>query len=108
MADILNRLLNRAVRQGLIDGVKVRRHDVCLSHLEFADDMLLFSAAKVHPLVNLRRILGCFSLMSGLKINFEKSGMIPINCQEALVEELKNCLGCKVVSLSITYLGIGK
>ena len=44
--------------------------------------------------------------MSGLTINYEKSAIIPINCDETLVNELKMSLNCQVLSLPIKYLGI--
>ena len=96
VADILNRILNRVVSEGLIEGVKVGRHQINLSHLQFADDTLLFSVAKKEELINIRRILDCFNIMLGLRINFDKSALIPLNCEESLVQELKSSLHCKV------------
>ena len=61
---------------------------------------------KQDVLVNLRRILNCFGLTSGLKINYEKSAIIPLNCSESLVADFKRRLQCQVLFLAITYLGV--
>ena len=57
-------------------------------------------------MVNYIRILDCFGLMSGLRINDDKSTLVPINCDEESVAEIRSILNCLVVSLSIKYLGI--
>ena len=44
--------------------------------------------------------------MSGLRINYDKSALVPINCGRELVYQVKRVLGCLEVSLPITYLGI--
>ncbi|XP_015962159.1 uncharacterized protein LOC107486122 [Arachis duranensis] len=44
--------------------------------------------------------------MSGLSINFDKSSLIPINCEEQWVERMCNLLGCKGDALPVKYLGI--
>ena len=44
--------------------------------------------------------------MSGLKINFHKSTLIPIYCDEGRVEEARDIIHCLVLQLLIKYLGI--
>ena len=55
---------------------------------------------------NDRRILECFGMMSGLVLNYDKSTLILLNCDERLVELLKTSFGCSESSLPITFLGI--
>ena len=50
-----------------------------LSHLQFADDTILFCPAKEKTIRNYKRILECFGMMSRLSINYNKSTMIPLN-----------------------------
>jgi hypothetical protein len=47
----------------------------------------------------------CFEAASGLRINLEKSELVPIGEVEN-VENLTHILGCRVASLPITYLGL--
>ena len=56
--------------------------------------------------MNLRRILNCFGLMSGLRINYGKSTITPLNCGDSLIQEINSSLGCTVVTLATRYLGI--
>ena len=49
-----------------------------ITHLQFADDTLLFLDAKEESMVNVRRVWRCFKIRSSLKINFHKSGMVKI------------------------------
>ena len=84
VVDVLNRILSRAVLEGLVEGIRIGNNEVNLSHLQFADDNVLFSTAKKDVMVNVRRILDCFGIMSGLQINLEKSALIPLNCEDSL------------------------
>ncbi|XP_050232919.1 uncharacterized protein LOC126681421 [Mercurialis annua] len=47
--------------------------------LQFADDTLIYLPFDLAQLQNLIRILRCFELISGLKINFHKSSILGIN-----------------------------
>ena len=42
-----------------------------LSHLQFANDTILFYPAKSKVLLNYRRLLDCFGLMSDLKLTMK-------------------------------------
>ena len=106
VAEVLNRLLLKAVEREFIEGLQIGSKLVNTSHLQFADDTILFYPARYENIVNYRRILDCFSVMFGLQINYDKSALVPIHCEEALVTEMNRVLNCMVVSLPIKYLGI--
>jgi len=57
-------------------------------------------------LVNLRNILQIFSAYTGLKVNYSKSVMVPINITEERLQSLANTFGCITGSLPFTYLGL--
>ena len=46
-----------------------------------------------------------FEAMSSLRINLDKSELIPVGCVDD-EEELAAAIGCKVGSLPTTYLGL--
>ena len=79
---------------------------MALSHLQFADDTILFCLAKERVVKNYKRILECFGLIFGLALNLDKSALIPINCLEEKVDRMKECFDCSEATLPITYLGI--
>lgn len=105
-AEIFNILMKRAVGIGLFEGLQIGSQDVRVSHLQFADDTLIFCPAKTKWWIKLRRIMECFQLLSGLKINRAKSGLIVIGRQEIWAANVANRLGCQPVKLPSRYLGI--
>ena len=106
IAEVLNRLINITMLEGLVDAIKVGSDGIILSHMQFAVDTILFSPAKKEVLMNLRRILDCYGFMSGLRINYEKYALFPLNCESSLIQELNAALGCMISSLPTKYLGI--
>ena len=90
----------------MIEGLQIGLDAVNMLHLQFADNTILFCPARYETLANYRRILDCFGVMSGLRINYDKSALVPINYGRELVHQVKRVLGCLEVSLPITYLGI--
>lgn len=55
---------------------------------------------------HLKFLLLGFESTSGLKINFSKSALVPLNISNTLACSLSNQLGCQITSLPITYLGV--
>ncbi|XP_015934406.2 uncharacterized protein LOC107460547 [Arachis duranensis] len=106
VVDILHRMIGEAVRNWCISPLMVGRDQIELSHLQFADDTVLFCPPEEDTIKNYRRLLRCFQLMSGLSINFDKSSLIPINCDEQWVQRMCGVLGCKQANLPVKYLGI--
>jgi hypothetical protein len=62
--------------------------------------------ADVVQLNHLNNLLYSFADSSGLRVNFNKSLMLPINVSEDKLELLANALGCLKGSLSFTYLDL--
>ena len=105
--EALSCLINRAVEGNYLSGSRIaygRGEELAISHLLYADDTLLFCEADKDQLKFLSWTLMWFEAMSGLKINLNKSEIIPIG-PVANVEELASELGCKVGSLPTSYLG---
>ncbi|XP_015935098.1 uncharacterized mitochondrial protein AtMg01250-like [Arachis duranensis] len=82
VVDVLHRMIEEVVRNGRISPLLLGKDSIVLSHLQFADDTILFCPLEEETIKNYRRLLRCFELMSGLSINFDKSSLIPINCDE--------------------------
>ncbi|XP_015955629.1 uncharacterized protein LOC107480021 [Arachis duranensis] len=110
--DVLHRMVGEAVRNSRISPLLVGRDNIELSHLQFADDTILFYPQETETLVNYKRLLRCFELMSGLSINFEKSSLISVNSEKEWVTSMCGLLGCGEailpVSLPVYYLSLYK
>jgi hypothetical protein len=55
---------------------------------------------------NLRVILMLFEKVFGMRINFHKSELIPLNLEHESVHEISHLLHCPVGSLPFRYLGV--
>ncbi|CAL5438187.1 unnamed protein product [Camellia sinensis] len=105
-AEGLHKLLSRASQLDLIKGVKVGHNSVLLTHLQFADDTLLFCEAQVEEVRKLKRVLRCFEIMSALKINFHKSVVCGVGVSKELLDSCAAVLNCKTKTLPLKYLGM--
>ncbi|XP_016185845.1 uncharacterized protein LOC107627528 [Arachis ipaensis] len=95
--------------------LKARKKEAVIIKLDFqkAYDRVRWSFVDIvlqkmetETIVNYKRLLRCFELMSGLSINFEKSNLIPVNCEQEWIERACDLLGCQKKELPVRYLGI--
>ncbi|KAK3226984.1 hypothetical protein Dsin_006846 [Dipteronia sinensis] len=106
----LSLLLEKAHNWDMIKGVMFGDNMVHISHLQYADDTMLFLEPKLKSLLTTKRILRCFELASGLRINFHKSCMVRIGkrleCMEGWGSKLMCKQASKQASLLVNYLGL--
>ena len=76
-----------------------------ISHMLFSDDTLVFCKDSKDQLPSISWILLWFEAFSGLRINLEKSVIMPVGPVEN-VDQLALELGCNVGALPTTYLGL--
>jgi hypothetical protein len=62
--------------------------------------------ADARQLYFLKGLLNSFSNSTGLKVNFSKSQMLPINVSQERMEILSNTFGCQIGTFPFTYLGL--
>jgi len=106
MAEVLNKMFSNAVESGQLRGLKIGVNEVLLSHLQFADDTLLFSEADQQQLKLIKSLLFSFQALSGLAVNYSKSALVVLGRDEVWARETAKILGCSYVKLPIIYLGI--
>ena len=100
-------LINRVVEGNYLSGSKIadrRGEELVISHLLYAEDTLLFCEADKDQLKFLSWPMIWFEVVLGLRINLNKSEIIPIG-PVINVEELASELGCEVESRPTSYLG---
>lgn len=73
--EVFHRFMERAEEYGLVEGIRLKEGMNSISHLQFADDTIVFLKPSLANVQNLKKILQCFQLSSGLKINFGKSSL---------------------------------
>jgi hypothetical protein len=103
---VFNKLLNNAQQLGYLKGLGQVGSFKGILKLHFVDDTLLFLEAKDEFIETLKWILIAFEDLLGLKINFDKCEIIPLNILDDQGVHLANYLGCKLTHLPLTYLGV--
>ena len=104
-ADLLQTLVNDMLRNGVIS-LPIETHDKEFPIVQYADDTLLIVPAVDSQLLALKDMLQDFHASSGLRVNFHKSCILPINVDEAETARLVAIFGCQVGTLPFTYLGL--
>ncbi|GJT09776.1 RNA-directed DNA polymerase, eukaryota [Tanacetum coccineum] len=89
----------------MFKGLSIQGSDP-ISHLFYADDAVFLGEWSEENLVNLVRILDCFYLASGLKINLHKSKILGVGVPKEIVDQGASLIGCEVLSTPFTYLGV--
>nr|GEX69265.1 RNA-directed DNA polymerase, eukaryota, reverse transcriptase zinc-binding domain protein [Tanacetum cinerariifolium] len=85
---------------------KVGSLEVDIFHLQFADDTLIIGKCSIENASNLYRILRCFNLASGLKVNFFKSKLFGVGVDSIETHNLASILSFQPSTLSCSYLGL--
>jgi hypothetical protein len=104
-ADFLQTILNHATSTGSLS-LPLNIQDQDFPILQYADDTLIFMKACPTELGHLKDILSSFAESSGLKVNFNKSLLIPLNVSLDHAQSLASVLGCNLGVLPFTYLGL--
>ncbi|XP_071694501.1 uncharacterized protein [Rutidosis leptorrhynchoides] len=105
-AEGLNWLAKSAVLKKLFSWVEIRSNKVPISHLQYADDTIFFGSWSLENIENLMKLLKCFELSSGLKVNYFKSNLFGVGVDKKEVEETASLFCCKVGSFPFIYLGL--
>jgi hypothetical protein len=77
-SELLQLVINDALRQGLLS-LPIDVGDPDFPVVQYADDTLLILPADIDQVLALKEILHKFSVSTGLKVNYRKSNMVPIN-----------------------------
>ena len=103
--DYLSRLLKRASQQA---GFKYHPHcrKLGLTHLVFADDLMLFCKADPPSLQLFNRALTSFRDTAGLGTNLLKSQMVLGGCDDTLQQQCLLLSGLKEANFPLKYLGV--
>jgi hypothetical protein len=106
--EAFSKLFSISVQRGFLSGFSVGSRSngvINVSHLLFANDTLVFYGASPEHLFYLRMLLLSFEAVSGLKINLDKSVLVPVGIVDNM-DDLAGILGCGVSSLPLKYLGL--
>jgi hypothetical protein len=91
VVDVLTRMLQKVANSGLIKGLGENIVEGGVISLQYADDTILFVDKEEEYARNLKWTLTCFEMLSGIRVNYHKSELVPINIEDE--EEVQRCGG---------------
>ena len=74
--------------------------------IQYADGTIMVVPVDERQLLALKEMLISFHLSTGLKVNFNKSSMIPLNVSDDEVASLAAIFDCSIGQMPFTYLGL--
>ncbi|XP_022014674.1 uncharacterized protein LOC110914170 [Helianthus annuus] len=104
--EALSCMINKACDLRILKGVSLPNGGPTVSHLFYADDAIIMGEWSRGNLLNVVRILRCFHVCSGLKINLSKSYLFGVGLQPVEVEEMAELVGCKADAFPFKFLGL--
>ncbi|GJZ62103.1 putative RNA-directed DNA polymerase, eukaryota, reverse transcriptase zinc-binding domain protein [Tanacetum coccineum] len=102
----LHSLTCKSEELGLIKGASVGRDNMSISHLMYADDVIFFGEWSWVNTQNLISMLHCFFLISGLKINVDKSNVLGVGVSDVETSLMARFIGCGVSKVPFKYLWV--
>ncbi|KAM6599851.1 hypothetical protein CsatA_019460 [Cannabis sativa] len=106
-AEVLSRLLIESENQGRLKGFKLTRNGTPITHLMFADDIILFGQATTREARGFMNCLDYYCKCSGQSINLQKSTVFfsrGVSSRKA--QSITQILGMQRMNDKATYLGL--
>lgn len=101
----LSMLLDKGAAEGEF-GYHHHCRDSKLTHLCFADDLLIFCDGSLQSVKNVLQILRNFTLLSGLSVNISKTSFFTCGLSSQEIAQITAETGLTADSLPVRYLGI--
>jgi hypothetical protein len=105
MADLLQTVINKACQINLLHH-PIPSVNWDFPTIQYADDTLLIMQACSGQLFCLKGIFETFAQSAGLRVNFRKACLLPINLFNERATLLAGLFGCKLETYPFTYLGL--
>lgn len=106
VAEGLNVALEEATSKGIFKGISLPNYGQTLTHLQYAYDVVFLGEWSSQNAKNLIRILRCYEISSGLKVNISQSNLFVLGVNNLELELLARNVQCSMDYLPFVYLGI--
>jgi hypothetical protein len=104
-ADVLQSIINSALQNGILSLPISERCGSDFPIIQYTDDTLLVLEACPRQLIVLKSLLHTFAESTGLKVNYQKSYIYPINVDSSRMEIFARTFNCQI-GTPFTYLGL--
>ncbi|XP_071694266.1 uncharacterized mitochondrial protein AtMg01250-like [Rutidosis leptorrhynchoides] len=102
----LHLMLHDYMNQNLIRGASVGIQGIKISHLLYADDVVIISDWDKNSLDRIFEVFNDFYHFSGLKINVNKSNLYGLGVIDSEVDDNASDIGCLRGTFPFLYLGM--
>jgi hypothetical protein len=99
-------MVNHAMRKNYLHRHLALQCSSSFPIVQYADDTLVIMQADVPQLIFVKGFLQKFGEATGLRVNYEKSNMVPINIPDDRVSLYTSALNCQLGNLPFIYLGL--
>jgi hypothetical protein len=106
VVDVFIRMLVKAHDKGYITGLLSAMNPIGVVSLQYADDTLLFLEHWYQYATHLKWLMTCFEKMSGMRINYNKSDLTPINLEDDESHNYVKIFYCRVGSFPFKYFRV--
>lgn len=105
VGEVLSKLLNEVNKRKIFNIINLLGCGMELTHIQYADDVILFIDNEETSIKGIKQVLQCFELLSGLHINFNKSYLFGFGDDHRSIAKWASILGCQTGKDNLTYLG---
>lgn len=98
VGESLSSLINIGVKKNIFSGIYLKGGIDNFTHLQYADDVILFIRDEDSSVIGVKRILQCFQIISGMKVNFSKSKIYSFHATRDQIQSWTSYLCCIVRS----------
>lgn len=106
VGDLLQNVVNKTCEGGLLHAPITQPTSEDYPIIQYTDDTIVVMPACEDQLRTMQEILTAYARSTGLKINFSKSQLTPINIFDEETASLAAILDCQVGTMPFTYLGL--
>src|SRR4051812_45205852 len=104
-ADLLQSVVNKMLHDQILT-LPIDSHDPYFPIIQYAGDTIMIIHADESQLLAMKEMLIRFHASTGLKVNFNKSTLIPLNVNEDMTAHLAEVFECSIGHMPFTYLGL--
>lgn len=104
--DLLQSMINEAYRRNLLMHPIHNNFVGDYPIVQYTDDTLIIMPGDAVQLMTLKGLLRTFADSTGLKVNYDKSSLVPLNMDHDRALHLAATMGCQVGTMPFTYLGL--
>uniref|UniRef100_A0A8R7QJD2 Reverse transcriptase domain-containing protein n=1 Tax=Triticum urartu TaxID=4572 RepID=A0A8R7QJD2_TRIUA len=105
-AKCLCKMVLQAQKSNLFVGLAADLVENGVAILQYADDTILCIEHDPEKAMNLKLLLYMFELMSGLKINYQKSEILCVGGDDNILQAYADIFNCQIGRFPMKYLGV--